>query len=200
MANVAGKPASIPDRRFPDEPFLPDLVAHRPVAIAEGLTLRLLQWGDLPQIESLIQRCREAEQTWTQRTLSRSLVRWPASNDRAIVGMVETRTSGGEQLCGIAAIAPDLGQYGCADVAILVDPDHRGHGLGMRLAQAILQVAGALDYRAVTVRVNRANHAFLRIAARLGLASNESVGAEPLLLRGATTGVPAHRAGRVRLS
>jgi RimJ/RimL family protein N-acetyltransferase len=179
-----------------------DLLFSRPVPVGDTSELRLLQSGDLSRLESLTQRCDEVEAAWTLRTLSRSLTRWPTAEDRAILGIFETGTDTGpaRRLQGIAAIAPDLGQPGSADVAILVDPEWRGRGFGRRLTKAIMQVASAQGYRSVIARVGPGNVPFLRIARRLGLAQQQSVGAEPLLLWGPATDGQSRRDTRVRMS
>lgn len=179
-----------------------DLLYSRPVPVGDTSELRLLQSGDLARLESLTQRCDEAEAAWTLRTLSRSLTRWPTADDRAILGIFQTgaEAESTRLLQGIAAIAPDLGQPGSADVAVLVDPEWRGRGLGRRLTRAIMQVANAQGYRSVIARVGPGNVAFLRIAQRLGLAQQQTVGAEPLLLWGPATDGQSRRETRVRMS
>ena len=164
----------------------------------ETLMLRELQVDDLHRLEQLTQRCGEPERGWTLRTLSRSLADWPSADDRVVVGGFDG-SGPSAVLLGVAALAPDLGQWGDADVAVLVAPEFRGRGVGRRLLRAIIAVADERGYGAVSARVTAGNAAFLHLAERVGLWREESVGAEPLLLWGAARD-HGRRATRVRMS
>jgi ribosomal protein S18 acetylase RimI-like enzyme len=217
MKDVAGDQNPKSDRRRID-PDLQSAGLDRQVRVpvAGMLVLRSLQWTDLPQLEALTARCGESDQSWAMRTMSRSLTRWPNADDRAIIGIAEVdggtsadnrsgsglpARAGAPQLFGIAAMAPDLGRSGDADVSVLIDPQFRDLGLGARLLGAIVQLAAARGYASATARVAPDNTAFRLIAARLGFTRQHTVGAEPFLLRrrlaGSTESVPAGRASRL---
>lgn len=145
--------------------------------------LQSLQWSDLPAFERLIRRSGEDEGGWAIHTLSRSLVNWPTSEDRALIGLTGDFGHGDETVVvGVAGLVPDPRNGRDAHLSILVDPDHRGRGVGGQLLAAILDIAVARGYQSASARARSDNAAGIRLMRRQGFTVSSHPGAEPIRL------------------
>lgn len=151
-------------------------------ACLASASLEALQWVDLPGLDALIGRCDEAEAGWTLHTLSRSLVNWPTAADRTLIG-ISCQAGPRRAFIAVAGLVADPADLGNAHLSILVDPAYRGYGLGGQLLDAIVELALARCFQAVTVRTEHGNLAFIQMAGRRGFVASLRAGAEPLMLQ-----------------
>ena len=184
----------------------------------DATLLQPLQWSDLPAFDALVDRCNEADEGWTLHTLSRSLFNWPVAEDRALIGLSdqggqsglsdvsyvsdqsdqsgqkeaeakENGEDGGSILLGVAGLAPDPRHHHEAHLSLLVDPSHRGRGVGRQLLDAIMRIAVARGYESASARTRADNGAFIHLMIQHDFTPSSHPGTEPILLSRPLDGV-----------
>jgi ribosomal protein S18 acetylase RimI-like enzyme len=137
------------DARTDDEPFLREMLVHaaRP------------PWDLLP-IEQLLE----------EPVASRYIVGWGRPGDSAVIAQASDRRIGAAWYRRFSAEEPGYGfvRAEIPELAIAVDPDWRGRGVGRRLLVALIDHARATGEAGLSLSVSRQNPVALRLYESLG--------------------------------
>jgi ribosomal-protein-alanine N-acetyltransferase len=129
------------------------------LAVYDDLRIGYAHPEDLPAIYTIERRSFSPH--WSYRSLEEEVCR-PRSYTNVLVARCESE---------VVAFTVFWGVYDEAHILnFAVHPDHRRHGVGMRLMEAILDRASALGLSRVTLEVRVSNHAAIQLYRKIGFA------------------------------